>query len=141
MQEKTVFGEPRFFLAFLLLFTLIPAGNVQAASGRTGEYQKRYKAQASFPIWLQPAYGLVINRIKNGKIRFQISKAGVNGSPIYNTNIIRTSIKKNKASFQWKDTWGNSGTGKLKLSPGLCETESHADLHRKMEPFHSGYRR
>ena len=106
------------FLAFLLLFTLIPAGNVQAASGRTGEYQKRYKAQASFPIWLQPAYGLVINRIKNGKIRFQISKAGVNGSPIYNTNIIRTSIKKNKASFQWKDTWGNSGTGKLKLARG-----------------------
>lgn len=104
-------------MALLLLAAMMPAGAVQAAS-KTGQYQKKYKAQVSFPVWVQPAYGVAVNRIKNGKIRFQISKAGVNGSPIYNSNIIKAKLKNNKASFQWKDTWGNSGTGKLKLFNG-----------------------
>ena len=107
-------------IIMLLVFAMLPAGPVQAAS-QTGEYQKKYKAQVSFPVWIEPAYGVVINRIKNGKVRFQISKAGVNGSPIYNSNIIKAKLKKNKASFQWKDTWGNSGTGKLKLSDGYVK--------------------
>ena len=107
-------------MALLLLAAMMPAGAVQAAS-KTGQYQKKYKAQVSFPVWVQPAYGVAVNRIKNGKIRFQISKAGVNGSPIYNSNIIKAKLKNNKASFQWKDTWGNSGTGKLKLFNGYVK--------------------
>lgn len=102
-------------MVLLLLAAVIPAGSVQAAS-KTGQYQKKYKTQVSFPVWSEPAYGVVINRIKNGKVRFQISRAGVNGSPIYNSNVIKAKLKNNKASFQWKDTWGNSGTGKLKFS-------------------------
>ena len=93
-------------MVLLLLAVVIPAGPVQAAS-KTGQYQKKYKTQASFPVWIQPAYGVVINRVKNGKVRFQISRAGVNGSPIYNSNVIKAKLKNNKASFQWKDTWGN----------------------------------
>ena len=107
-------------MALLLLAAMMPAGAVQAAS-KTGQYQKKYKAQVSFPVWVQPAYGVAVNRIKNGKIRFQISKAGVNGSPIYNSNIIKAKLKNNKASFQWKDTRGNSGTGKLKLFSGYVK--------------------
>ena len=107
-------------MALLLLAAMMPAGAVQAAS-KTGQYQKKYKAQVSFPVWVQPAYGVAVNRIKTGKIRFQISKAGVNGSPIYNSNIIKAKLKNNKASFQWKDTWGNSGTGKLKLFNGYVK--------------------
>ena len=107
-------------MALLLLAAMMPAWAVQAAS-KTGQYQKKYKAQVSFPVWVQPAYGVAVNRIKNGKIRFQISKAGVNGSPIYNSNIIKAKLKNNKASFQWKDTWGNSGTGKLKLFNGYVK--------------------
>ena len=107
-------------MVLLLLAVVIPAGPVQAAS-KTGQYQKKYKTQASFPVWIQPAYGVVINRVKNGKVRFQISRAGVNGSPIYNSNVIKAKLKNNKASFQWKDTWGNSGTGKLKLSRGYVK--------------------
>lgn len=107
-------------MALLLLVVMIPAGSVQAAS-KTGQYQKKYKAQVSFPIWNDPAYGVAVNRIKKGKVRFQISRAGVNGSPIYNSNIIKAKLKNNKASFQWKDTWGNSGIGKLKLFNGYVK--------------------
>ncbi len=53
-------------MALLLLAAMMPAGAVQAAS-KTGQYQKKYKAQVSFPVWVQPAYGVAVNRIKNGK--------------------------------------------------------------------------
>ena len=80
-NKKGVLRGMAALLALFLLVTLLPGGNVQPAS-RTGHYQKRYKAKVSYPVWGQPAYGVVINRIRNGKVRFQISKAGVNGMAI-----------------------------------------------------------
>lgn len=121
-EKKGVLRGMAALLALFLLVTLLPGGNVQAAS-RTGHYQKRYKAKVSYPVWGQPAYGVVINRIRNGKVRFQISKAGVNGSPIYNSNVIKAKLKGKKTSFRWKDTWGNSGTGKLKFGKNCVKVK------------------
>lgn len=118
-------------MALLLLLLLIPAGKAQAAS-RTGNYQKKYKAQASFPIYTQPAYGVVVNRIKNGKVRFQISKVGINASPLYNSNVINAKLKGKKASFSWKDTWGNSGTGILKFGKNLVKLKITQTYTAKM---------
>ena len=48
--------------------------------------------------------------------------------------MIKAKLKNNKASFQWKDTWGNSGTGKLKFSGGYVKLKIKqtytADLNR-----------
>lgn len=52
----------------------------------------------------------------NGKIMFVVEHYGRNGSPIYQTNTITASYDNNKvSSFTWKDSWENSGTGKLKF--------------------------
>ena len=51
-------------MVLLLLAAVIPAGSVQAAS-KTGQYQNKYLTQASFPVCILPAYGVVINSVKN----------------------------------------------------------------------------
>lgn len=51
-----------------------------------------------------------------GKISFIVEHYGKNRSPIYQTNTIIASYDNNKvSSFRWKDSWGNSGSGKLKF--------------------------
>ena len=53
--------------------------------------------------------------------KVQLEKLGVNGSPIYATAPITAKRKGNTVSFKWKDTWGNSGTGTLKLYKGYVK--------------------
>ncbi|MDO4339526.1 MAG: Ig-like domain-containing protein [Eubacteriales bacterium] len=57
---------------------------------------------------------VTVQKLSGGKIRFVAEHYGVNGSPIYQTNVITAKLSGNKVSkFSWKDTWGNSGTGSL----------------------------
>ena len=61
------------------------------------------------------------SNITSTKVRLQLEKLGVNGSPIYATAPITAKRKGNTVSFKWKDTWGNSGTGTLKLYKGYVK--------------------
>ena len=61
------------------------------------------------------------NKVTSTKVRLQLEKLGVNGSPIYATAPITAKRKGNTVSFKWKDTWGNSGTGTLKLYKGYVK--------------------
>ena len=106
-------------LVFALILTVLPVCQAEAAPKYTGTYYKEYKTEEK--VLSQPTYGITINKIKNKKIKFQISYAGRNASPIYETNIITAKLKNKTASFKWKDSWGNSGTGKLKLYNGYVK--------------------
>ena len=46
---------------------------------------------------------------------------GINASPLYETKVITAKLKKKTASFKWEDSWGNSGTGKIKLYKGYIK--------------------
>ena len=64
---------------------------------------------------------VIVNKVTSTKVRLQLEKLGVNGSPIYATAPITAKRKGNTVSFKWKDTWGNSGTGTLKLYKGYVK--------------------
>lgn len=102
-----------------LILTMFPICEVQAASKYTGSYYKTYKVEGriSYP----PTYGVTINKVKNNKAKFQVTYLGRNASPLYETNVITAKIKNKTVSFKWKDTWGNSGTGKLRLYNGYVK--------------------
>ena len=118
-MKKTRKKMMMYIAVFLLLLGNSAPVYTQAAS-KTGTYLKVYKVKrdSRYPVYIQPSYGIVINRIKRGNIRFQISKCGLNGSPLYETNIINARLKNNKAVFTWKDGWSNQGNGVLKLGKG-----------------------
>ncbi len=60
------------------------------------------------------AYHVTINKITGaGKVVLALTYMGRNYSPLYQTNKITAQINGKKASFKWKDTWGNSGTGTI----------------------------
>jgi len=62
------------------------------------------------------AYNVTVGEItKNGNLTLHVEYAGRNGSPVYGTNVIHTKIKGNKAYFNWHDSWGNRGKGKIKF--------------------------
>jgi len=65
--------------------------------------------------------GEYVNKVKNNKAKFQVTYLGRNASPLYETNVITAKIKNKTVSFKWKDTWGNSGTGKLRLYNGYVK--------------------
>ena len=60
-------------------------------------------------------YTLTIKKItSSGKVRFQISRGGINGSPLYETNILTAKISGSKATFKYnEDGWGNKGKGTI----------------------------
>lgn len=100
-------------LILVLVLSIFPVYPVQAATKYTGRYCKTYKVKG-IKASSRPAYTVIINKVKNKKIKFQVSYTGVNASPIYDT-IVTAKLKNKTASFKWKDSWGNSGTGKIKL--------------------------
>lgn len=106
-------------LMFVLVLTMFSTCQIQAASKKTGTYYKTYKIEDKTAT--APTYGITINKIKNNKITFQIAYHGKNGSPVYLTDVITAKIKKNRVSFQWVDSWGNEGTGKMKLCSGYVK--------------------
>lgn len=72
-------------------------------------------------VTIKPSYSVIVNKVTSTKVRLQLEKLGVNGSPIYATAPITAKRKGNTVSFKWKDTWGNSGTGTLKLYKGYVK--------------------
>lgn len=107
-----------FLLLAVMLFAL--SLNVQAAAkAKTGVYKKSYAVSGSYAAGasIRPADSLVVTKISGKKITFALEHYGINGSPLYQTNTIKGTIKKNKVSgFKWEDNWGNSGTGTLKFT-------------------------
>ncbi len=106
-------------LVLALVLAIFPVFQVEAAPKYTGTYYKKYKTGEK--LTAQPMYSVTINKIKNKKIKFQVAYFGRNASPFYETNIITAKLKNKTASFKWKDSWGNSGTGKLKLGKGYVK--------------------
>lgn len=119
ITKKTIIS----ILTIVLLLILATPCSPHAASKYTGTYKKTWKAQMPFKVYINPGYGMVINKVKKNKICFQIDHYGVNGSPLYTTNVIDAKLNKKRASFSWSDTWGNSGTGKLKLGNGYVKVK------------------
>lgn len=65
----------------------------------------------------------VLNRSKT-HIRFVIEHYGVDGSPMYYTNVIRVRATKNQTyTFRWKDSWFNKGTGRITFKKGKAVIE------------------
>lgn len=106
-------------LIFILVLTVFPICEVQAAAKYTGTYYKTYKVNQK--VTSKPTYSVTINKVKNKKIKFQVLYVGINASPYYETNVITAKLKNKTASFKWNDSWGNSGTGKIKLGKGYIK--------------------
>lgn len=87
---------------------------------KKGRYYKWHKLPSYMSNCYMPSgdFLTVIDR-SSTHIRFVIEHCGVNGSPIYYTNLIRVKVSKNKTStFRWKDSWGNRGTGRITFKKG-----------------------
>ena len=110
-------GSGVFLLLAVMLFAL--SLNAQAATkAKAGVYKKTYSVSGSFAnARIKPADALIVTKVFGKKITFVLEHYGVNGSPLYQTNTITASVRKNKVSkFKWEDNWGNSGVGSLKFS-------------------------
>lgn len=84
-----------------------------------GNYIGTYGYKGHKPSLEGGGYTITINKIsKNGKIRFQIHRAGRNASPLYDTKVIYAKIKGNKVKFRWEDSWSNHGTGIIIFKKG-----------------------
>ena len=121
MKRKSIFSRLLFLmLAIMIIVTLYQPA--QAASDKyTGIYTKTWSVSSNMTVTIKPSYSVIVNRVTSTKIRLQLEKLGVNGSPIYATAPITAKRKGNTVSFKWKDTWGNSGTGTLKLYKGYVK--------------------
>lgn len=109
-------------LAVMITATFIQP--VQAASTKyTGTYTKVWSVSVGYTVKLNPRYSVIVNKVTSKKMVFQIERLGINGSPLYTTAPITATRKGNTANFKWKDTWGNSGNGTLKLYNGYVKVK------------------
>ena len=60
-----------------------------------------------------PLITVHIKKVSNGKVTFNVEKYGVNYSSIYAIETVTAKLKNKKASFKWRDSWDNRGTGTL----------------------------
>lgn len=111
-------------LLFLMLTIMITVTFYQPAQqlpvNTPGPTQK-HGLFSNMTVTIKPSYSVIVNKVTSTKVRLQLEKLGVNGSPIYATAPITAKRKGNTVSFKWKDTWGNSGTGTLKLYKGYVK--------------------
>lgn len=106
-------------LAVIITVTFIQP--VQAAPTRyTGTYTKVWSVSSGY-VTINPQYAVIINKVTNKKVILQLEKVGKNASPFYATAPITGTRKGNTVTFKWKDTWGNSGNGTLKLYKGYIK--------------------
>lgn len=98
---------------------IVKKKKTKTSNVREGYYSKSYKV-TGYPngvVQYNPCDSLCVLDVKGNKIKFVVSHVGVNGSPLYETNVITASIKNNRvSSFKWNDSWGNNGTGSLSFS-------------------------
>lgn len=109
----------RHMLILVLVLAILPVYPVQAATKYAGTYSKTTKLKEKLDV--HPTYSVTINKVKGNKVKFQVTYVGMNASPLYETKVITAKVKNKTASFKWVDSWGNSGTGKLKLGKGYIK--------------------
>ena len=121
MKRKSIFSR-LLFLMLAIMITVTLYQPAQAASNKyTGTYTKTWSVSSNMTVTIRPSYSVIVNKVTSTKVRLQLEKLGVNGSPIYATAPITAKRKGNTVSFKWKDTWGNSGTETLKLYKGYVK--------------------
>ena len=81
-----------------------------------------------------PLITVHIKKVSNGKVVFDVEKYGMNYSSIYATETITAKLRNKKASFKWRDSWDNRGTGTLiigtkKIKLNLKQTKN-GDVNR-----------
>ena len=112
---------PSVFLATSPLINRSVSSSAEIFKGCAGTYTKTWSVSSNMTVTIKPSYSVIVNKVTSTKVRLQLEKLGVNGSPIYATAPITAKRKGNTVSFKWKDTWGNSGTGTLKLYKGYVK--------------------
>ena len=121
-SSAVVYEAVRLGVMLTIMITVTFYQPAQAASGKyTGTYTKTWSVSSNMTVTIKPSYSVIVNKVTSTKVRLQLEKLGVNGSPIYATAPITAKRKGNTVSFKWKDTWGNSGTGTLKLYKGYVK--------------------
>lgn len=117
--------KKRFLSLFLILFFIVEAVSVQSSvTAQTATKKsafittKKFKGTFGYKgekgNFEEGWYNIIIHKItKNGKIRFELDKAGRNASPLYSTDVLTAKINGNKAKFTYGDSWGNEGTGTI----------------------------
>ena len=121
MKRKRIFSR-LLFLMLAIMITVTLYQPTHAASGKyTGTYTKTWSVSSNMSVTIKPSYSVIVNKVTSTKVRLQLEKLGINGSPIYATAPITAKRKGNTVSFKWNDTWGNSGTGTLKLYKGYVK--------------------
>ena len=71
-------------LAIMITVTLYQP--TQAASGKyTGTYTKTWSVSSNMSVTIKPSYSVIVNKVTSTKVRLQLEKLGINGSPIYAT--------------------------------------------------------
>ena len=114
----------RIIIIFLsIVITIVFSLPIQAASSKyAGTYTKvGYVSSSNITVNLKPCYSVIVNKVTNKKVTLQLEKLGINASPFYATYPITGNRKGNTVTFKWRDTWGNSGTGTLKLYNGYVK--------------------
>ena len=102
--------------SLIMGLSILPTASTQAKTSKyiNDDFIGSYTIEGKKPSFEEGWYTLTVDSIeKDGNVVFQVDMGGLNGSPIYTTNVIKSKIKGKKAGFDWVDTWENSGTGKL----------------------------
>lgn len=108
-------------IALTVMLTITFIEPIQAAPRKyTGTYIKIGNVQN---VEYKPAYVVIINKITNKKVKLQLGYIGTNCSPLYVTAPITAKRKGKTAKFKWRDSWGNSGNGILKLYKGYVKVK------------------
>ena len=116
------------FLMLTIMITVTFYQPAQAASGKyTGTYTKTWSVSSNMTVTIRPSYSVIVNKVTSTKVRLQLEKLGVNGSPIYATAPITAKRKGNTVSF--------------KIVQRIRQIKSKADVYRQVESEHSGYKR
>ena len=92
------------FLMLTIMITVTFYQPAQAASGKyTGTYTKTWSVSSNMTVTIKPSYSVIVNKVTSTKVRLQLEKLGVYGSPIYATAPITAKRKGNKDEIRiWK---------------------------------------
>ncbi|MBR1629033.1 MAG: hypothetical protein IJ679_07195, partial [Lachnospiraceae bacterium] len=129
MKKKTFLFTTTMVAALVGCFLF--GTSVQAAKHfETGNYSKRYFYDDNGEEYA--ASFVNIEKVKKGRIWFTTGYVGLNGSPIYETNVIQKKINAGQVKFSWKDSWENSGTGILKPGDGCVKLKMKVTKQAKV---------
>ena len=95
MKRKSIFSR-LLFLMLAIMITVTLYQPAQATSDKyTGTYTKTWSVSSNMTVTIKPSYSVIVNKVTSTKVRLQLEKLGVNGSPIYATAPITAKRKGN----------------------------------------------